>query len=196
MLIPARTLAAIEAGTVTLAFRRWTRPRVRAGTRLRTAVGLVEILAVDQVEAAGLTADDARDAGFESVPDLIAFLARRSDGAVYRIAVRHAGPDPRVALRQRNDLSQVELARIADRLARLDRASPRGPWTILVLRLIAERPAVRAPDLAEHIGWEKATFKRQVRRLKELGLTESLDIGYRLAPRGTVVLDAIDPRPS
>ncbi len=27
------------------------------------------------------------------------------------------------------------------------------------------------------------TFKRDVRKLKELGLTESLDTGYRLSPR-------------
>ena len=27
-------------------------------------------------------------------------------------------------------------------------------------------------------------FKRNVRKLKELGLTESLEVGYRLSPRG------------
>ena len=27
-------------------------------------------------------------------------------------------------------------------------------------------------------------FKRDVRKLKELGLTESLPVGYRLSPRG------------
>jgi len=31
-------------------------------------------------------------------------------------------------------------------------------------------------------------FKRRVRQLKELGLTESLEVGYRLSPRGRAVL--------
>ena len=35
-------LAAIRAGDVDVAFRRWERPRVKVGTRMRTAVGLVE----------------------------------------------------------------------------------------------------------------------------------------------------------
>jgi hypothetical protein len=35
---------------------------------------------------------------------------------------------------------------------------------------------------------EKAPFKANVRKLKGLGLTESLEIGYRLSPRGRAVL--------
>jgi hypothetical protein len=33
------------------------------------------------------------------------------------------------------------------------------------------------------------SFKRDVRKLKELGLTESLEVGYRLSPRGAALLD-------
>ena len=104
--------------------------------------------------------------------------------------LRPAGPDPRIALRADDVLSDVEVAAILARLAAMDSSSGREPWTLRFLRLIAERPAVRAPDLAESIGWETLVFKRYVRRLKELGLTESLDIGYRLSPRGQVVLAA------
>jgi len=35
-----------------------------------------------------------------------------------------------------------------------------------------------------------------VRKLKELGLTESLEVGYRLSPRGVAVLRAIGGQPS
>jgi hypothetical protein len=77
---------------------------------------------------------------------------------------------------------------IAARLARLDRSSRHGAWTAEVLRLIADRPAVRAGDLAASLGRETAPFKVDVRKLKELGLTESLDVGYRLSPRGRAVL--------
>ena len=53
-----------------------------------------------------------------------------------------------------------------------------------MLELIAARPAVRAPDLAASLGRETQPFKADVRKLKELGLTESLLVGYRLSPRG------------
>ena len=50
--------------------------------------------------------------------------------------------------------------------------------------LIDLKPTVRAPDLPGQVGRETADFKKDVRKLKELGLTESLDIGHRLSPRG------------
>lgn len=61
---------------------------------------------------------------------------------------------------------------------------------VAVLELIAEHPATLAAELAEIDGRERLAFKRHVRRLKERGLTESLPVGYRLAPRGEAVLAA------
>ena len=69
-------------------------------------------------------------------------------------------------------------------MARLDATSRRGPWTERVLELIAVRPAVRAGDLADELGLERLPFKTDVRKLKALGLTESLEVGYRISPRG------------
>ena len=89
-----------------------------------------------------------------------------------------------MALRERADLSATERAQLVKRLADMDRGSRRGPWTEAVLDAISERPGTRAPDLAEAMGWETRPFKANVRRLKELGLTESLEVGYRLSPRG------------
>jgi predicted DNA-binding transcriptional regulator YafY len=47
---------------------------------------------------------------------------------------------------------------------------------------------VRAAELAAELGLETQPFKRDVRKLKELGLTESLEVGYRLSPRGAAFL--------
>jgi hypothetical protein len=82
------------------------------------------------------------------------------------------------------DLSPAEVAEIDRRLERLDRASSYGPWTMETLHAIAERPEVRAPDLAASFGRETAPFKLDVRKLKALGLTISFRIGYRLSRRG------------
>jgi hypothetical protein len=181
-------LAAIKAGTVDLAFRRWDRPRVVAGTRMRTGVGLVEVTSVEPVDEARLTEDDARRAGAASLDALRRGLEGRPDRPVFRVGLRWAGADPRIALRQQAPTA-AELAGIQARLDRLDAASSVGPWTRRTLALIDRSPEVRAPDLAAALGRDTPSFKRDVRKLKELGLTESLDIGYRLSPRGEAVVD-------
>lgn len=176
------TLDAIAAGSVTVVFRRWDRQRVRAGGTQRTAVGVLEFTAVEPVDEAALTEEDAGSAGFPDLPSLLA--AQVGDGTLYRVRLRLAGPDPRVELRSRDTLTAEEREELSARLDRFDRASRSGPWTGAVLDLIAENPGVRAPDLAHRMGRETQPFKRDVRKLKELGLTESLEVGYRLSPRG------------
>ena len=187
MLFKARLWPRIADGSVTLAFRRWELRRARPGARHRTPAGVIEIDSVDEVEPEEIGDDDAARAGFGNRAELLATL--RGDAPIHRIAFHHTGPDPRIALRERGDLSEGELAEVEQRLARLDAASRHGPWTATLLRLIAERPATRAPDLAASLGRETQPFKRDVRKLKELGLTESLEKGYRLSPRGRAVLD-------
>ena len=179
-------------GRVDLAFRRWEWARVRPGSRLRTAVGVLEVDKVEVVERASLGEDDARRAGFESLEGLLAMLDERGRGEIHRIDLRYAGADPRVELRAKADLSESELAEIARKLERLDEASRHGPWTRSVLELIANKPEVRAEELAAELGREKLPFKRDVRKLKELGLTESLSPGYRLSPRGNAVLKRLE----
>jgi hypothetical protein len=182
VLIRRPVLDDIAAGTVTCLFRRWDRPRVRVGGTQRTQVGVLEFTSVDPVDEAELTVEDATAAGFADLAELQ--RAQRGEGKLYRIGVRLAGPDPRVALRAKRRLSRADRADLAARLTRMDRSSPHGPWTAAVLELIAENPGVRAPDLAARMGRETLPFKRDVRKLKELGLTESLEVGYRLSPRG------------
>jgi hypothetical protein len=58
----------------------------------------------------------------------------------------------------------------------------------VVLATIATHPARRAGDLAAMLGREREPFKLDVRKLKNLGLTLSLEVGYRLSPRGEAYL--------
>ena len=188
MLLRHDALEKIRSGRITLVFRRWERARVRVGTRLRTAIGLVEVRSVDTV--AEVTDADARSAGYDSVDALRMNIPGDAAYPLFRMEVGYAGPDPRIALRERSP-SPAELAELTVALDRMDRTSPRGAWTRTVLRLIADQPATRAGDLFAGAGYpDLKTFKRDVRRLKELGLTESLEVGYRLSPRGTAVLSA------
>jgi hypothetical protein len=193
MLFRPDVLAAIADGRVDLAFRRWDRPRVRPGGRQRTAVGVIAFDAVEPVSRSRLTADDARRAGLRTRADLLRLVDRRTTGAIYRVRLRLEGPDPRIALRSTLP-DETTLEQVIGRLARLDLASRHGPWTRAVLEAIHDRPAVRAGDLAATFGRERLAFKSEVRRLKELGLTESLAIGYRLSPRGRAVLERLAER--
>jgi hypothetical protein len=191
MLFPQRFWAGLEDGSVTLAFRRWRRRGVKAGGSQLTPVGVLAVDAVDAVAVDDITDDEARRAGYGDRDELLAELERHPDGTLYRIAFHRAGADPRVALREDTAVSDDQLAAVRARLARLDRASSHGPWTEEVLRLIAARPGVRAADLAGSMDRETQPFKTDVRKLKALGLTESLAVGYRLSPRGRVVLDRL-----
>ena len=183
VLIRPAELAAIRSGDVDLAFRRWDRPRLLVGTQMRTAIGLVEVTSVDRVPITSITGAEARRAGVASVKELRTLLAHRPGSPIFRIGLRFAGPDPRIALRADAELTEEEREHLVRRLQRLDEASPRGPWTGAALAIIARRPATRAADLAVELGRDLVTFKRDVRKLKELGLTESLEVGYRLSPR-------------
>jgi hypothetical protein len=189
MLLSMATLEGIRAGTITLVFRRWQRPTVRAGGRLRTAIGELAIEAVERVPATALTNAAARAAGFADAAELRDALAGR-DGELYRVRLSFAGQDARVALRQRADLSSDERDDLRATLARMDARSADGAWTQRYLQLIERFPARRAPELAALAGLATPPFKARVRRLKELGLTESLEVGYRLSPRGAAVLRA------
>jgi hypothetical protein len=186
----------IADGRVTLTFRRWKRRQVVAGHRYRTGhriVGrvIIEVDQVDEVDPAAISDAEAVRAGFPDAATLVAQLRGDADLPVYRIAFHAVDePDPRAVLAATDDLSADDRAEIDRRLDRLDRASTHGPWTRAVLACIAERPATRAADLAESFARETQPFKTDVRKLKNLGLTESLEVGYRLSPRGSAFLAA------
>jgi hypothetical protein len=185
MLFNLRALDGIKAGEIDLAFRRWKRPTVKTGGRLRTRAGVLGIDAVEPIGERQIDAEQARRAGFTSKRELLESL--RSEGRLYRVRFHRIGDDPRTALRARASIGRSERAELDARLDRMDRA--RGePWTRRVLELIRDRPETLAADLAASLGMEKLPFKRDVRKLKELGLTESMPVGYRLSPRGRAYL--------
>jgi hypothetical protein len=187
MLFQQRFLDGIRDGSITVAFRRWRRPTVRSGGTLLTAVGEIAIASVSVTTIEAIGDGDARRAGYASLTELRADLMQRDEGELYRIELGRLGPDPRVALRQKAALTNEERRVLLDRLARLDARAPE-PWTSSTLELIRAHPGMRAADLCRLARQEKDAFKVNVRKLKTLGLTESLEVGYRLSPRGAAIL--------
>jgi hypothetical protein len=192
LLFKQKILDEIAAGRVTVAFRRWKRPTVKAGGRLRTPIGELAILSMDRIEEEKISQADAKAAGFADRSALLKELRRWREGHLYRIRFRRGGPDTRIALREEAGLSGEELKRVLDRLAALDARSAGGRWTARVLEAIRRHPERPAAELALGLGLDKEWLKTHVRKLKNLGLTESLSPGYRISPRGRVVLASLE----
>jgi hypothetical protein len=196
MMFNAPTLRGLAEGRVHCTYRRWTVVRPKVGSRFTTREGVVEITSIDRVAEEELDEADAYEAGFSSRTALLRWTAGKGHeaGDLYRIGLCLVGPDPRIALRITDDLSPVEVAALVAKLDRMDRAADR-PWTLDVLRLIRRSPEVVSTELAAEAGQERAYYKIRVRRLKALGLTESLEVGYRLSARGAALLAAIEAGP-
>ncbi len=192
MLFKNKVLEEIAAGRVTVAFRKWKRPTVRAGGRLRTPLGELAILAIDRIDEAQISESDAKAAGFEDRARLLKVLKKQTEGHLYRIRFRLEGPDTRIALREDSRISSDELRTAIQRLDALDKRSKHGRWTGRVLRAICDHPGKPAGELAAELGLDKEWLKTHVRKLKNLGLTISLSPGYRMSPRGKFILGAID----
>jgi hypothetical protein len=189
-----RLRTGLADGSITLAFRRWRRGQVVAGHQYRTGLGMVLAETVDVIDTADISEADAHDAGFSSAEALVGDL--RGDPALplYRIRFKRVdGPDPRDTLAGAATLTLAETDALAARLARMDAASKRGPWTTEVLTQIATQPGVSSALLARELNWDRPDYKLHVRRLKALGLTISLDVGYRISPRGAAFLASRAP---
>lgn len=196
MLFEKRFWPGLADGSITVTYRRWHRPLVIAGRSYRAVGQILDVHSVDEVDETSISDADAVAAGYADAAALRADLRGGEDRRLYRIEFSRSGrPDPRAELAADSDLDETQVAEIDRRLDRLDSASRHGPWTRRTLRLIARHPARRAGDLAEMDGRERAPFKLDVRKLKNLGLTESLDVGYRLSPRGRAYLEARESGP-
>ena len=190
MLIKRADLEKIVAGEVSLAFRKWKRPTVRAGGRLRTAIGVLAIDSVKPIRAQDIRTADVKKAGYRSRNELMEQL-RSHTGQLYRIQLRYLGEDPRQQLGRKKKLSRAAASELEQKLNRMDTSSRQGSWTRKTLNAIDAFPGFPAAQLAAKLKFDKLWLKRNVRRLKELGLTESLPTGYRLSPRGRSLLEAM-----
>lgn len=195
MRLPPTVARGVADGSVTLAFRRWRRQDVRVGSQFRTSAGVVRVDDVTVVDPDTITDAEAVAAGHPDAERLRARLVPESDLPTYRVVLSWVGEDPRIALREDADLSDDDVRALDVRLERLDRASSHGPWTIATLDIIRRRPHTRAPDLAAELGRERDPFKIDVRKLKNLGLTVSHEVGYSVSPRGLAYLSRTSRRP-
>jgi len=194
MLIKDDIIEKIKTGEITVLFRRWSRPGAKAGGSQMTQGCVIGVYTVEVVTEDEITDLDARESGYGTKENLLDKLNYRDD-PIYRIRVYFAGEDPRIKLRENDDLRDNELNEIITKLKKLDDGSKRGPWTQEYLQVIQDMPNTHSGMLANYLGLSIPEFKPWVRKLKALGLTESLTPGYKLSPRGEKVLEALRQKP-
>lgn len=189
MIFRKEFLQKIKKGEVKIAYRRWIKLSVREGGTLKTSIGVIKFGKINVIDEKKLGEKEARLAGYDYLKDLMKDLSFRPEGKVYLIRFKLIGEDSRLKLRENIKLNSEEIEAVKEKLARLDKASRRGPWTKSVLQILSKRPGVGSKLLALDLGIEDhLKLKLNVRKLKNLGLTISLGTGYKLSPRGELIL--------
>lgn len=202
MLLPMAVAAGVRDQTIRYAFRLWEQPRVKVGSTQITSAGIVAFVAVEEIhDLSTLTDDDAHGAGVADVAELRRRLTpgqvqrgpRGGKGGdrAFRVTLHYVGVDPRLSLRE-DVASGVELDALTEAVARLDHSRSKGPWTTQILSWIHDHPGVISTELATLPGRDLAPLKTDIRKLKALGLTISLRVGYQLSPRGEAYLATRD----
>jgi hypothetical protein len=194
MLFQRRFHERIVSGQIRCTVRIWQRPHVKVGGRYALGRGAVVVDRIQETRLDDITAALARRCGFPSVVDLLK-TAKHGAGERVFVVEFHYDAKGRSSPKPETDaVSAEELAGLVHRLEAMDRRSKAGPWTLATLHTIQARPAVLAAKLARSLGRPRDDFKRDVRKLKNLGLTFSLEIGYRLTPKGEALLESIGAR--
>ncbi|GLU56868.1 ASCH domain-containing protein [Dyadobacter frigoris] len=191
MLIKQKHLEGIKAGSISLAFRKWKKLQVNAGSLVKTSVGVIRIVSTGKTDLDKITDADAQKAGFAAAQPLVQLLESQKDGEIYKIEVVFDSESPRIELREEVAIDEEELEALKIALENLDKFSKVGKWTTKTLIAIQENPKLRAADLAIKAKKEKEWLKLNIRKLKALGLTISHEPGYTLSPLGEEYLKLI-----
>ncbi len=174
--------------------RIWQRPHVKVGGRYALAGGAIVVDKIHETRLDDVTAALAQRCGFPSLVDLLKTAKHGPGERVFVIDFHYDGKTSARPKPETGAVSAEELAELVQRLEAMDRRSKIGAWTLATLRAIEARPGVLAAKLARSLGRPRDEFKRDVRKLKNLGLTFSLEIGYRLTPKGEALLASLSSR--
>jgi hypothetical protein len=188
MLFKAHFHQRIRSGEIRCTVRIWQRPHVKVGGRYALGAGAVVVDRIYETRLDDITSALARRCGFTSVADALKTAKHGTGERVFIIEFHYDGTASARSKPVTGVVSAEELAKAAQRLDAMDRRAQSAAWTQATLRAIEARPGVRAANLA--LERPRDEFKRDVRKLKTLDLTVSLEIGYRLTPKGEALLAA------
>lgn len=182
----------IAKGEITSSFRQWRKPQAKVGGQYNIPpFGAIEVIALRETNLATATQRQISTTGFRSAEALAEYLSVDLNTTLFEVSFRYLGEQD-VNKPSTEQLDEAALTKLRSKLKRMDADAP---WIELALTLIAKQPGTRAADLAPRFDMDTPTFKRNIRRLKSQGLTQSLEVGYRVSERGEQVLQSIQDNP-
>ena len=187
----SRFESGIHAGKITRTYRRWKSRQVKqGGTYQLMRGGAVEVTRIDEIRSSNITNTAATKAGFLTADELLDYIdANSTGGTLYCIEFAYLqnfqkkGPNLN-ALQDEADWQALDL-----KLRKKDQNSKVGKWTTSTLALIGQNPGMPSAKLAPPLKREQRDLKKDIRKLKHLGLTISLESGYKLSDRGRSYLE-------
>jgi len=188
MLFQARFHDRIRSGDIRCTLRIWQRPHVKVGGRYALGGGAIVVDKMYETRMDDITPELARRCGFATLTDALKTAKHGYGERVFVIDFHYDGKTSTRSKPATEVVSVEELVALARRLDAMDRRARGGAWTHATLRAIEARPGVLAAKLALSLGRPRDEFKRDVRKLKNLGLTFSLEVGYRLTRKGEALL--------
>ncbi len=188
MLFQRRFHERIRSGEIRCTFRIWQRPHAKVGGRYALGAGAIVVDEIREVCLDDITAALARRCGFASLVDALKTAKHGAGERVFVIDFHYDDAVTAFPKRSTDAVPAEEFVAVAQRLEAMDRRAKTGAWTEATLRAIEARPGVLAARIARSLGRPRDDFKRDVRKLKNLGLTVSLEIGYRLTPKAEALL--------
>jgi len=186
LLFKQKDLKGIKSGEVSLAFRSWKTARVKKSSLIKSAVGLIRIVDIYKVKRSAISHRESRQAGFDDLEQLLSSL-NSDNQEVFKVSLQFHSEDPRIALRNKTTLSHDEFKLLLTKLKKMD-SGKFGSWTMEVMQAIKQNPGLSSTELATIVSREKHWLKIHIRKLKNLGLTISESVGYRLSPLGEYYL--------
>ena len=176
---------AVADGRITVTFRLWKRLHAKVGGRYTVGSVVIEVDSIEMIPFHAVTKRDLKLAGMPTKEALRERAAHAGpiddDTLVYRIEFHVVGAKPTEVAAPFDD---EHVALVNAKLDAMDARAKTGAWTRATLRLIGENEGMVSTDLAAQLHRPRMEFKADVRKLKAFGLTESLEVGYRLTPLG------------
>ena len=133
----------VRRGEITCSVRIWQRPRVRVGQRYAsTGLGQIEIDSIEQIELSDVTAQLARESGFNGLVDLLKIAKHGNGTNVYLVRFHHI--DSRTASAVKRKTAQPT----ARKTPNGDRQRER------VAKIVERLPEAEAKRVGAHMGLE------------------------------------------
>jgi hypothetical protein len=178
----------IVDGSINLTYRAWKRPQAKVGNRYFIhPIGDIRVTAIDQ-DVDEISDQDLARSGFDNENVMRKAMRAGAASVIYRIEFEFMGLRGADGPLLRETVPGAdELADLHTRLLAKDARTGQA-WTAQMLTMISASPGTSAGVLARQVDRERLKFKADVRKLKALGLTISLETGYRLSVRGEAYL--------